>query len=497
MIKKMIMLVGIILVAISFKLNVVAAPIEIYASNTSVTVGSSIVITVKTTDAMGKYKLTSSNGTVLSGGTNYAGFRSPSEQATYTFKAVSAGSATVTFTPVDMTLYSNVSYYTTPVSIDITVRNKPVIVLSGDSSLSNMYIDDATISPEFNKDTLEYTTELQPDTTKINIVAEANHRGASISGIGVREVSDGDNRLEIVVTAENGTTSTYVINAKVKEFNPIEVQVDGLTYTVVRKRSTIVPPENYTETTVTINNEEVPAYYSDITKYTLVSLKDTNGNQNFYIYQDGTYKLYKELNFNQMKICLLDMPNVPENYQNGVFVYNDENINAYKTSPGSSYALLYGMNVATGEKNYYLYESTENTIQIYNTEEIDELNKKIDIYTYIIIGLLGFSFVLLISLIISVCRKDKTSKEQRKLLKKQEKQRKIDEKNRMILDAKENKIREKEEKKKRKQEKKYDKEKTREAKKEEEKRLKEEKKLKKDEHRNKKNSEIKVKKIEL
>lgn len=491
--KKIIKLGILIIATFCFNLTAYASSFSANVSSTSVYVGGRVTVTLNCQEMVGYLTMTSSNGSILSGGFSRRWFEN--ERPSYTFVANSVGTATIDIQGVlsdsagiDKTISQKIT---------ITVKAKPVIVLSGDSSLSNMYIDDATISPEFNKDTLEYTTELQPDTTKINIVAEANHRGASISGIGVREVSDGDNRLEIVVTAENGTTSTYVINAKVKEFNPIEVQVDGLTYTVVRKRSTIVPPENYTETTVTINNEEVPAYYSDITKYTLVSLKDTNGNQNFYIYQDGTYKLYKELNFNQMKICLLDMPNVPENYQNGVFVYNDENINAYKTSPSSSYALLYGMNVATGEKNYYLYESTENTIQIYNTEEIDELNKKIDIYTYIIIGLLGFSFVLLISLIISVCRKDKTSKEQRKLLKKQEKQRKIDEKNRMILDAKENKIREKEEKKKRKQEKKYDKEKTREAKKEEEKRLKEEKKLKKDEHRNKKNSEIKVKKIEL
>lgn len=408
--KKIGKLIGIILAAIFFNLNVNAADLSISANTSSVTVGGNVVVTVRGSDIAGRLSLTSSNGSVLSGGAS--SFWIDNNTVTYTFKAVSAGSATITVNPVDVADYSG-NVYSQSKSITVTVRNKVVIVLSGDSSLSSLSIDGATLSPEFNKDTLEYTTELQPDTTKINVVAEANHRGASISGTGEKEVSDGDNRIEIVVTAENGTTSTYVVNAKVKEFNPIEVLIDGATYTVVRKKSTIVPPENYTETTVTINNEEVPAYYSDITKYTLVSLKDTSGKQNFYIYQDGTYKLYKELNFNQMKICLLDMPNVPENYQNGIIVYNDENINAYKTSPNSSYALLYGMNVATGEENYYLYESTENTIQIYNREEIDVLNLELQKYTYIIIGLLGLSFVLLLILtILAFCKK--TTKKEKK-----------------------------------------------------------------------------------
>lgn len=411
--KKIAKLLTIVCALIFFQSKVEAANLSISANTSSVTVGGNVVITVRGSDLAGKLSLTSSNGSVLNGGAT--SFWIDNNTVTYTFKALSAGTATITVNPLDVADYSG-NVYSASKSVTVTVKNKVVIVLSGDSSLSNMYIDDATISPEFNKDTLEYTTELQPDTTKINIVATPNHRGASISGIGVREVTDGDNRLEIVVTAENGTTSTYVINAKVKEFNPIEVLIGDATYTVVRKKSTIIPPENYTETTVTIGGEEVPAYYSDITKYTLVALKDSNGNQNFYIYDNGTYKLYKELNFNQMKICLLDMPNIPENYQKSIIVYNDENIDAYKTSPNSSYALIYGMNVGTGVEHYYLYESSENTIQIYNTEEIDVLNSKMNIYVYIIIGLLGLSFILLLTLtIMTFCKKTSKRKKEPKL----------------------------------------------------------------------------------
>lgn len=309
--------------------------------------------------------------------------------------------------------YNNGSSYTTSKSVTINVRTKPVIVLSGDNNLSNLGIENYSLTPEFNKDTLEYNVELEPDTSEINISATASHGGATIEGTGTREVTDGDNRLEIKVTAENGSSKTYVINAKVKEYNPIEVNINNEKYTVVRKKSLITPPENYTETTVTINEEEIPAYYSEITKYTLVSLKDANGNQNFYIYQNGEYHLYKELTFNQMKICLLDIPQIPDGYSKSTIVYNDENLEAYKLNPNSKYAILYGMNVATGEEHYYSYESSENTLQIYHTEEIDLLNEKVEQYVYLIIGLLGLSFIFLIIMLILVFKKGNKPKKEK------------------------------------------------------------------------------------
>lgn len=409
--KKIGQIIALALTLFCFQFKVHAGDLSIYASTTSVIVGNSVVITVKGNNIAGKLSLTSSNGGILSGGAS--AFWIDNSTVTYTFKAVSAGSATVTVKPIDVADYNNGSSYTTSKSVTINVRTKPVIVLSGDNNLSNLGIENYSLTPEFNKDTLEYNVELEPDTSEINISATASHGGATIEGAGTREVTDGDNRLEIKVTAENGSSRIYVINAKVKEYNPIEVNINNEKYTVVRKKSLITPPENYTETTVTINEEEIPAYYSEITKYTLVSLKDANGNQNFYIYQNGEYHLYKELTFNQMKICLLDIPQIPDGYSKSTIVYNDENLEAYKLNPNSKYAILYGMNVATGEEHYYSYESSENTLQIYHTEEIDLLNEKVEQYVYLIIGLLGLSFIFLIIMLILVFKKRNKPKKEK------------------------------------------------------------------------------------
>ena len=412
--KKIIKFLSLIMFVI-LPLTAKAGNLSISASTTSVTVGNNVIITVKATNVAGTISLTSSNGSILSGGTNSVWMEN--ETKVFTFKANRAGTVNVTVTPTNMGDFDSNGAYTASKSVTINVKNKPMIVLSGDNNLSSLGIEGYELTPEFNKDTLEYSTLIAPDTTSINVIATPSHGHANITGNGTREVTDGDNRIEITVTAENGTSKTYVINAKVEEYNPIEVDMDGQKYTVVRKKSLITPPENYTETSVTINEEEVPAYYSEITKYTLISLKDSEGKQQFYVYNNGTYKLYKELTFNQVKICLLDMPSIPELYEKGVFVYNDENINAYKTSPNSSYSLIYGMNVETGIENYYIYDSNENTIQIYNTEEVNVLNQKIEYLIYIIIGLLGFSFVLLIVSLILVfkksSKKEKTKKDKK------------------------------------------------------------------------------------
>lgn len=405
-------------------LNAKAGNLSISASTTSTTVGNSVIISVKATNVAGTISLTSSNGSILSGGAS--GMWIENETKVFTFRANNVGTVNVTVTPTNMGDFDSNGSYTASKSVTINVKAKPIIVLSTDNNLSNLGIEGYTLTPEFNKDVLEYSTIIAPDTTSVNVIATPNHGGATVTGSGVREVTDGDNRIEINVTAENGTSKTYVINAKVEEYNPIEVDMDGQKYTVVRKKSLITLPENYTETTVKINEEEVPAYYSEITKYTLVALKNNEGKQDFYIYDNGNYKPYKVLTFNQVKLCLLDMPNVPDLYEKGIFVYNDENINAYKISPNSSYSLIYGMNIESGLKNYYIYDSNENTIQIYNTEEISKLNEKIEYMIYVIIGLLGFSFILLIVTLVTVFKKNSKRLKKEKMKKEEIKVEKVD-----------------------------------------------------------------------
>lgn len=396
-----------IIIFITCSISVNAGAVDLYASRTTVTVGDSVIITVKTNDAMGKYSLTSSNSSVISGGINEGGFKTPSEQATYTFRTHNPGTATITFAPQNMALYSNDSRYTS--SSSITIRVNARRQLSTNNNLASLGIDGANLNPEFNSNTLEYAVELEAGTEKINVNASVADGNASVSGTGEKEVTEGDNNIEVVVTAENGATKTYTIKATVKEYNPVKVKIDKEEYTVVRNKKNLTPPNNYEETTLTINDEEIPAYQNKITKYTIIALKDNKGNQNWYVKEKNNYRLYKEYNFSNTILYPLELEEIPSGYSKTSIKYNDERITAYKLKNNSKYALIYAMNIETGKTNIYMYDSKEDTVQIYNDEHINELVSENEFYLKILIGV-SAGVVLSIGIIIFLLIKNRKLK---------------------------------------------------------------------------------------
>ena len=250
---------------------------------------------------------------------------------------------------------------------------------------------------------------MEAGTEKINVTANVADGNASVSGIGEREVTEGDNNIEVVVTAENGATKTYTIKATVKEFNPIKVKVDKEEYTVVRNKKNLTPPNNYEETSLTINNEEVPAYQNKITKYTIVALKDSKGNQNWYVKEKNNYKLYKEYKFSNTVLYPLELERIPTGYSKTSIKYNDEKIIAYKLNNNSKYSLIYAMNVETGKTNIYMYDSKEDTVQIYNDEHVNKLVSENELYLKILIGV-SAGLVLSVGTIIFLLIKNKKTK---------------------------------------------------------------------------------------
>lgn len=397
-------LISILLFVISIT-NVYAGSVNVSGSR-SVTVGNSVRISITPNDVVGRFSVTSSNNNILSGGTASDWI---DEAVSYTFTARNAGTATISVVPIDAA-DSNEDYKQIN-TITITVNPKKVIVLSTNNNLSGLSIDGVTLSPEFNKDTLEYSAELEAGTEKINVGANAEDSTATISGNGEKEVSEGDNNIEVVVTAQNGATKTYVIKANVKEFNPIKVKIDKQDLTVVRNKKNLTPPTNYVETSVNIGGEEVPAYENKITKYTIVALKDSKGIQNWYVKDKDNYKLYKEYKFGMTTLYPMELEEIPDGYSKTQIKYNDETIIAYKIKDNSKYALIYAMNVETGEEHTYMYDSKEDTVQIYNDELINKLQEENSLYLKILIGV-SVGLVLSIGIIIFILIKNRKKKSQ-------------------------------------------------------------------------------------
>ncbi len=291
-----------ILFLITFTFGVTGAKagsLSISASSTNVIKGGSVIIRIKASEVAGKVSLSSSNPSVLSGGISSVWVENDTQ--TYTFKANENGSATVTLSAIDVS-DSNGNAYTASKSVTINVYTPAPVILSSNNNLSSLGVEGKELTPGFAQGTLEYSVEMDPETTKVNLTGSVADSSASVSGLGERDVTDGDNRLEVIVTAQNGTTKTYVVNVKVKEYNPINVDINSKNLTVIRKKGQIEAPANYNETTLKICDEEVNAFHSDITGYTLVGLKDEEGNANLYIYEDGKYMLYNEYSFAQIKL---------------------------------------------------------------------------------------------------------------------------------------------------------------------------------------------------
>lgn len=406
-----------------FTQNVSAASISVATSSSVVVVGNSVTayFTLSSdVDAWdftvgydtSKLRLVSSNLESTAHSVSTIQMHSNSRSYSITFKAIASGSATIYISSADCA-----SVTCSKGSKTITLKTQAEIEASysKNNNLSSLGIEGTELSPAFNKDNLEYSVELQPETTSVNVNASVEDSTASISGAGAREVTDGDNKLEIIVTAENGATKTYVINAKVKEYNPITVKIADKEYTVVRKKSSLTAPNNYTETTVKISDEDVPAFKSEITGYTLVALKDADGNQSFYIYDEDSYTRYLELGFAKIILSPMELnkKDIPKGYSQVKINYNDQEITAYKLTENSDYALIYGMNVETGEKHIYMYNSIEDTVQIYNTEEIKFLKQGLDLYLKIIIGLISVSVILFLTIIIIIFKKAKRNKNEK------------------------------------------------------------------------------------
>ena len=86
-------------------------------------------------------------------------------------------------------------------------------VISSDSTLSNLSVAEAVISPTFHKDTLNYSVELAAGSTSMTIIATPTDPGANVVGDGIVTITPPSGSVDVMVTAENEiNTQTYTIN---------------------------------------------------------------------------------------------------------------------------------------------------------------------------------------------------------------------------------------------------------------------------------------------
>ena len=405
--KKIKSIMLILLISVTFGIYKVKA-FSINAK-TSVYVNSSVAVKIDARGLIGRFDILSSDQSILAGSDSKW-----IEDVTITvyFSALKVGSATISVNSNDVSDASGNEFKgSRSIKINVVKKNNSTINVNPNYSKNNylksLEVEEYQITPDFNKDTLEYTVTLTPGTEKINIKAQAEDNKANIKGIGEVSVSEGTNTINITVTAENGNEKVYKIIATNEEKDPIIVNINSNEYTVIKKTEILGSIDGYKNSTVNINGFSIPTLFNEITKVNLVGLKDKDGNIKLFSYdsQTGKYREYIEISFNKMNLYIKE--NNKSKYKKVKIKVNDIEVIAYKIDGIDDYYLLYGTNTLTGNTGYYLYDTEENSIQRYNTILLEKVTKEKDKYLSLVIVLSCVCFLSMLFLLIEINRYNK------------------------------------------------------------------------------------------
>ena len=397
----------------------ISAPSSVYVGDTV-----KVSVTISSSDSLGSWQYSvaydsaklgdSSESQMVASYADNSGKKSVVN--TWTFKAKAAGNVTFSIPSIVVYAFDDDSEMSLNGSKSISLEiKKPNNVSGGGNSSSNSnttkpstdykYSDNNNLNSlkvegfefEFDKNKTDYSINVPNDTKSVKIGATAEDGKARVEGIGDFEVKEGDNLVEVVVTAENGDKKTYNINIVVKEATPIEVKIGDNTYNVVRKKD-LLPDTiaTYKESTTLIKGEEIPCYHSEITDLYLVGLRDKEGKIDLYRYdaKEDKFYPYNQLQLGGIYIALLD-GETPNGYKKGKVKIGDKEYDAFLKD--GSYPLLYGINLESGEKNYYSYDNNENTIQkLLQSASTNATSKKSTILIYGLIVLCVSEFIMLI-----------------------------------------------------------------------------------------------------
>ncbi len=240
------------------------------------------------------------------------------------------------------------------------------------------------ISPAFNKDTQEYFVEVPLTQENVTIDAKTLGSKAQIQGTGNYEVKEGNNVFEIVVTAENGETKTYKLNVAVVDKNPIIATINQKQYTVVKQAKLLKKLNLYEETTIKINDIEVPAFKNETNKLIIVGIKNENNQILYATYNDGKYDIYTEVTSKNLLLYITE--GKLEGYKKTSVTINEKQYSAYEIN--DRFVVVYAMNVNNGEYGYYKYDKKDETFQYYEIDKAEQKEINVFAVVSVILGIL-------------------------------------------------------------------------------------------------------------
>lgn len=219
--------------------NISASP-----SSLTIEVGSSKTFTITATNTIGDVSISSSNSGVARVSTGEWGTgmvdEGQTKSGTITVTGVSEGTATITLT-LDAATFDGEDLAGQKRTVIVTVVAKPTPPSNDNNNNNNNNSNNNTNNNNSNNaannkstnnkikeltvdgyeltkvDDHNYTLSVGNDVNSINIKATAEDSKAKVIGAGSHELNIGENNIEIVVTAENGSQNKIIIKVTRKD----------------------------------------------------------------------------------------------------------------------------------------------------------------------------------------------------------------------------------------------------------------------------------------
>lgn len=199
-----------------------ASSISVSTSKNTVSAGESFNVTISGNDAIGKINVNVSNGS----GSTSVWIENNSETI-----AVTAGkSGTVTISASGEVSDSNGVDHNVSDSKSVTIKEQPTptqppenkptptqkptptpVVKSSNANLKNLVVSPVDFKGFRSSITSGYSVTVENNVTEVQIKATKSDEKATVEVLGNKNLKEGANKVEVIVTAEDGTKKTYTV----------------------------------------------------------------------------------------------------------------------------------------------------------------------------------------------------------------------------------------------------------------------------------------------
>ena len=408
--------------------SVFAAGISVTAGQSSVKVGNTVAFTItvpSNTQAWTYQVAWSDNLTYVSGDTEPMGFEGNSTRNQLIFKAngegtgkvwIAGGSYSIDRQPYDASGSATVSIVSASQPSQGYDHgdfddDPPTPSKSSNNALASLTVSAGELAPAFDPAITDYTLSLPLRTNKITFTATPSDSKATVQGDGEVALRGGENKVAVVVTAEDGSAKTYNITVKVAREPTVFFSLNGESLGVMQDTDGVTPPAGFSPTTVPYSGEELPAWTNAAGQMLLYLVNQDTLAAGFYLYDEaeGVQSPYLPIVYGATTYVYTGVPAEKESIP-GLTLCDVEAFGhilkgwKYRDASLQDFCVLYLMD-AGGNYGCHTYDSQSGTLQRFSGAVFTDDGRTMRVpmlYVYIAGGAAAV-LLLLVIILAAVC----------------------------------------------------------------------------------------------